>query len=178
MAVSGRPSWRPTTTPRSTGSPSQHAAVARYFAALLDRLGFRATTRLLELEPYFSLLATHPEQVQMAGFWVLSSTRSGSDMIRGIFTCPDFPVPWGYVGEPSGFCSRRIDADVTRAEALDATDPIAANHLWARIDAAYVDAAPAVMAINPTDVTFLSERVGGYEHHPVYQIMLDQLWIR
>jgi peptide/nickel transport system substrate-binding protein len=55
---------------------------------------------------------------------------------------------------------------------------VAATRLWAKIDHAVVDAAPAVMAFNPTDVTFLSQRVGNYEHHPQYQIMLDQLWVQ
>lgn len=156
----------------------QHAAVARYFTALLNQLGFRATTRLLDLGPFFTLTEDSPDQVQIAGFWVLSSTRSGSDEIVGVFTCPDFPSTFPYVGQPADFCSRPIDANVTKAEALEATDPLAANHLWAQIDTAIVDAAPAVMAFNPTDVMFVSQRVGNYTHHPQYQIMLDQLWVQ
>ena len=157
---------------------AQHAAVARYFTALLNQLGFKAMTRLLELGPYFTFLEASPDKVQMAGLWFLSSTRSGSDEIVGTFTCPDFPTTFPYVGQPADFCSRAIDANATKAEALEATDPLAANHLWAQIDAAIVDATPAVAAFNPTDVTFVSERVGNYEHHPVYQIVLDQLWVQ
>ncbi len=98
-------------------------------------------------------------------------------MIVGFFTCPDFPgVP--YYGSPGYFCSRPIDAKVTKAEALEATDPVAATRLWAQIDRAIVDGAPAVMAFNPTDVTFVSRRVGNFEHHPLYQILLDQLWVQ
>ena len=156
----------------------QHAAVARYFTALLNELGFKATTRLLGLGPYFTFIAMSPEKVQMAGYWLLSTTRSASDTILGTFTCPDFPTEFPYNGYPEEFCSRPIDAQVTKAEALDATDPVAATRLWAKIDHAMVDAAPAVMAFNPTDVTFLSQRVGNYEHHPQYQIMLDQLWVQ
>ena len=156
----------------------QHAAVARYFTALLNELGFTATTRLLEVGPYFTVITASPDKVQMAGFWFLSSTRSGSDTIVGTFTCPDFPLTFPNGGQPADFCSRPIDALVTKASALDATDPVAANHLWAQIDRAIVDAGPAVFAFNPTDVTFLSKRVGNYEHHPQYQIILDQLWVQ
>jgi peptide/nickel transport system substrate-binding protein len=113
----------------------------------------------------------------MAGFNLISQTRSGSDMIVGVFTCPDFPgVP--YYGQPGYFCSRPIDTNVTKAEALAAPDPIGANRLWAKVDQAIVDAAPAVMAFNPTDVTFVSQRVGNFEHHPLYEILLDQLWVQ
>jgi peptide/nickel transport system substrate-binding protein len=66
---------------------------------------------------------------------------------------------------------------MAKAEALEASDPLAATQLWAQIDRRIVDAAPAVMAFNPTDVTFLSARVGNYEHSPQYQIILDQLWV-
>lgn len=41
-----------------------------------------------------------------------------------------------------------------------------------------VDAAPAVMALNPTDVTFVSKRVGNFQHHPQWVILLDQLWVK
>ena len=155
----------------------QHAAVARYFAALLDQLGFKASTRLLEFGPFATQASDPRNKVQMAGFYLISGTRSGSDMIVGVFTCPDFPgVP--YYGQPGYFCSRSIDAKVTKAEALEATNPVAASALWAQIDRAIVDGAPAVMAFNPTDVTFVSQRVGNFEHHPLYQILLDQLWVQ
>jgi YVTN family beta-propeller protein len=156
----------------------QHAAVARYFTALLNQLGFKATTRLLDFGPFAAGTSASPDTVQMAGFWLLTDTRSGSDMIVGQFTCPDFPTPIQYGGQLAGLCSRPIDADVTKAEALAATDPIAANRLWAQIDRAIVDAAPAVMAFNPTDVTFVSQRVGNYQHHPQYLVVLDQLWVQ
>ena len=155
----------------------QHAAVARYFTALLNQLGFKATTRLLEFGPFTTEMNDPRNKIQMAGFNLISGTRSGSDMIVGVFTCPDFPGS-PYYGQPGYFCSRPMDAKVTQAEALEATDPVAATHLWAQIDRAIVDAAPAVMAFNPTDVTFVSQRVGNFEHHPLYEIMLDQLWVQ
>jgi peptide/nickel transport system substrate-binding protein len=155
-----------------------HEAVARYFAALLNQLGFKAETRLLDQDRYFTFVATSSEEVQMAGFWLLSPNRSAGDMIVGAFTCPDFPLTFPYVGSPANFCSRPLDAQVREARALEAKDPLGANHLWAEIDRAIVDPAPAVMAFNPTDVTFLSQRVGNFEPHPVYRILLDQVWVQ
>jgi peptide/nickel transport system substrate-binding protein len=155
-----------------------HEAVARYFTALLNQLGFKAETHLLDLDRYFTFLATSSEEVQMAGFWILSPNRSGGDMIVGAFTCPDFPLTFPYVGSPANFCSRPLDAQVREARALEAKDPLAANHLWAEIDRAIVDPAPAVMAFNPTDVTFVSQRVGNFEPHPLYRILVDQVWVQ
>jgi len=155
----------------------QHTAVARYFTDLLNQLGFVATTKLVPFESYFEEIGAKPRSVQMAGFWLLSATRSGGDMLVGMFTCPDFPAQ-SYNGHPADFCDRSIDAQVRQAEALQATDPLAADKLWASIDRRVVDAAPAVSAFNPTDVTFLSKRVGDYQHQPVYQLLIDQLWVQ
>jgi peptide/nickel transport system substrate-binding protein len=155
-----------------------HAEVARYFTALLNQLGFKATTKIMELDAYFTLLSG-PTDVQMAGFWVQTAAPTASNMIPGLFTCPDFSAPITYLGYPSEFCDRAIDAQVEQALALETTgDRSGANALWAKIDRAVVDAAPAVMVLNPTDVTFVSKRVGNFQHHPQWQILLDQLWVK
>ena len=31
---------------------------------------------------------------------------------------------------------------------------------------------------NPVFVDFVSERVGNYQHHPLWGILLDQLWVQ
>src|SRR4029077_19279165 len=119
-----------------------------------------------------------PDKVQIAGFYYQSSTRSGSDTIVGTVTCPDFPGVT-YIGQPAQVCRHAIDASVTKAEQLEATgQTVEADRLWAQIDAAIVRATPAVAAFNPTDVTFVSKRVGNYQHNPQYQILLDQLWVQ
>jgi peptide/nickel transport system substrate-binding protein len=118
--------------------------IARYFVDLLGDLGFKSELRVVETpQEYFKLLRESPEQVQMAGVAFDTGNRSGSGMIVGIFTCPDFPAP-RYEGQPAGFCDREIDAKVTEAQELEARDPSAATRLWAEIDRAIVDAAPAV----------------------------------
>ena len=158
-----------------------HREVATYFAGLMKALGFKASTRLLSLDAMFtppSGILTHPSTVQMAGFWFASTAPIASGMIVGTFTCPDFPtVP--YIGYPQQFCNRSVDAQVTQALALDQSgDRSGANALWAQIDRRIVDAAPAVMAFNPTDVAFVSKRVGNFQHHPAFQILFDQLWVQ
>ncbi len=38
--------------------------------------------------------------------------------------------------------------------------------------------APAVPLVNRRSVTLVSERVGNYQHHPVYGTLFEQLWVR
>jgi YVTN family beta-propeller protein len=155
----------------------QHAAVARYFTGLLDELGFKATTHLLSLDTYFGFLQDTPNRVQMAGYWVVSSSRLPAEPIIGSFACPSLAGA-SYYGYPSGWCNPTLDKKMQSALDLEATDPIGANQQWAQIDHAIVDAAPAIMAFNPTDLTLLSARVGGYQDHPFLKVMYDQLWVK
>jgi hypothetical protein len=39
-----------------------------------------------------------------------------------------------------------------------------------------VNDAPAAMPFNATDVSFVSSRVGNFQHSPHWQVLLDQLW--
>jgi peptide/nickel transport system substrate-binding protein len=155
----------------------QHAAVARYFTGLLTSLGFRATMHLLPYDQYFSFIAEHPEQVQMAGYWDESAERTAAEAIPGAFTCPADPG-YPYNGQPSEWCDPSVDAQVQSAEALESSDPIAADDEWARIDRSIVDAAPGVLAFDPTSVTLLSARTGGYEYDPVLGVLYGDLWVR
>jgi YVTN family beta-propeller protein len=153
----------------------QHATVAGYFAGLLRDLGYQATTHLVDFNGYFSEISEHPEEVQITGSWTQAGDRLASDTIVGGFTCPSYPdVP--YEGH-SQWCDPALDARVQAALALQDIDPIGADADWAAIDHSIVDAAPAVMAFNPTYVTMLSPRPGGYEEHPYYAMLYDQMWV-
>jgi len=82
-------------------------------------------------------------------FFFLLSCRS---FVRGTGSNPNF----------SEFCDPQIDRQITRARALEVTDPALASSLWTRIDREVVDQAPVVPLVNPKQVDFLSRRVGNY----------------
>jgi len=67
---------------------------------------------------------------------------------------------------------------ITRARALEVTDPALASSLWTRVDREVVDQAPVVPLVNPKQVDFLSGRVGNYQYSPQWGVLLDQLWVR
>ena len=103
----------------------QHVAVARYFTDLLDSLGFRATTRLMGFDDYFTFLGEHPDQVQMAGYWVRAEDRAPATLIVGGFTCPSFRT--AIERYPVGWCSPALDDRMTKALGLADTDPVGAD---------------------------------------------------
>ena len=76
------------------------------------------------------------------------------------------------------FCDRPIDAEVQRAHSLQSNDPAAAGETWGRVDRDLVDQAPWAPLYNPRSVTALGARVGNYQYHPFWTVLLDQLWVR
>ena len=64
------------------------------------------------------------------------------------------------------------------ANNLQATDSRAADAQWAHIDQQLVDAAAWIPYLNPKVVDFVSKRTGNFQFHPVWTLLLDQLWVR
>jgi peptide/nickel transport system substrate-binding protein len=77
-----------------------------------------------------------------------------------------------------GYCDNRLDRLVARAEALQLTDPAAAQAIWARADRRAVEQAPWVPLLNNASVEFLSRRTGHFTLDPTSQPQIDQLWVR
>jgi len=62
---------------------------------------------------------------------------------------------------------------VTQALALQTRLPNTAGALWARIDHELVDQAPWVPLYNPRSLVVLSTRVGNYQTHPYWTLLID-----
>ncbi len=151
---------------------------------LLDSLGFKAKAHLADAAAFFDGLGSPTSGVstsQMAGYWASSPIASGASEFPGFFTCPGFPTDSG-LGYPNHFCDPAIDQEVATGLALeaqgDADSHAKANAIWVRVDREIVDAAPAVTPFYPVDVDLLSKRTGGFQHHPFWNILLDQLWVQ
>jgi hypothetical protein len=91
----------------------------------------------------------------------LTAARS-SDVARRISTSPSFATAG----------SKR------RPAAPQLRDPAVAGKLWNRIDHELVDRAPWVPLYNPRTAIALGTRVGNYEYHPFWKVLLDQLRVR
>jgi hypothetical protein len=65
-----------------------------------------------------------------------------------------------------------------QALAAQAHTPDAARLLWTDIDRKIVAQAPRVPLCNPRAMIVLSARVGNYQHHPFWRLLIDQLWVR
>jgi peptide/nickel transport system substrate-binding protein len=108
--------------------------------------------------------------------WIADYPSSSSFL--GIFTCSSFVPRSTANGNWSQFCDPKADALIRRATEAQASDPRAADALWARAERRVLDAAPAIPLINNVHTDLVSERVRNDQFHPQWGLMFDQLWLR
>jgi YVTN family beta-propeller protein len=151
------------------------AVLTREFAIPMTRpvisalrgLGYSARMDLVSDEEYFRTYAS--EDVQ-AGIWGWQADYPSA--------ATWIPSQYGCAGNQSHFCDRRVDREIEKTIALQASNPAAANEAWATIDRMLTDRAPLVHLFSAQLPYFVSERVGNYQYHPVHELLLDQLWVR
>ena len=105
-------------------------------------------------------------------------TSSFADFPGGVKNCIGFFFACDGPGNMFRFCDRSIDRRISRARALQATDPYLANGMWASLDRAIVDRAPMVPLVAFNEVDMVSRRVGNYQFTPQWGVLPNQLWVR
>ena len=151
-----------------TDDTSITPGIARYYASVLQELGYRASVRLVS----HAYLADPPpavfRQIQLI-------PAAWGDTPAGFFTTWFSCSGTNVHGD---FCDHRVDREIARAQALEETQPRAANALWARLDHELVDRAVWAPVVNDHGLDFVSARVHDYEFHPYWGLIADQLWLR
>ncbi len=155
----------------------QGFAPARYIVSVLRALGYRASLWVASGNRFNALSNNDRYQVQISrGGWA-ADYPAPSEFFNLFLTCRAFRPASNANGNSAQFCDRDIDHGIRRALRLQATDPQAANRVWASTDRRIADQAPWLPTVNLKAVDFLSERTGGYQFHPQWGILLDQLWV-
>jgi YVTN family beta-propeller protein len=161
------------------GPPAPGRAAGRYEVSVLRQLGYRASLRAIASPvAYWNTVGDTRNRVQAGEFIWYQDYPAPSDFFGPLFSCHSL-VP----GDPanvndSEFCSPRVDAQLRRALAAQTRSPNAAGARWAGIDREIVDQAPWVPLYNPRALVMLSARVGNYQFHPLWELLVDQLWVR
>jgi YVTN family beta-propeller protein len=154
-------------------------ATGSYLVSVLDKLGYRASLQVVpgDLPAYNRRASDSRQRTQLGWASWYQDYPAPSDFIRTLLTCQSFLPGNPGNNNAAEFCNHRIDAQVTRARALQPRDPSAAWALWARIDHQIVGQAPWVPIYNPRSLVLLSARVGNYQFDPYLPVLIDQLWV-
>jgi YVTN family beta-propeller protein len=153
--------------------------LGRYTTSLLRDLGFRAKLRVSE-DPgkHFDLVANSRTRAQLFAVGWFADLPAPSNFLDFLFGCDSFVPNDRFNSNYAELCDPRIDALIDRAYELQLSDPSAAGAAWADVDKAIVDTAAWLPVVNPLSIDFLSERVGNYQRHPQWGLLLGQLWVR
>jgi peptide/nickel transport system substrate-binding protein len=154
-------------------------AAGSYLVSVLLQIGYRASLRAIASpQTYWNTIGNSRNQIQVGEFRWSEDYPAPWDFFGPLFSCHSF-LP----GNPanlndSQYCSPRVDAQFRHALAAQAGSPDAARLLWADIDREIVNQAPWVPLYNPRALVVLSARVGNYQFHPLWKLLIDQLWVR
>lgn len=148
---------------------ARHSDIAAHLVDVLRELGYDASLDPVTDDDEVFTAIFEEGRVQIGVFEYFADSLAPSGFLSA-FTCE------GSVGL-TNYCDPALDASTADAAALQATDAAAAADAWAEVDRAVVDLALWAPLFNEgTD--FVSERVGNYQFHPGYLVLLDQLWVQ
>jgi peptide/nickel transport system substrate-binding protein len=166
--------------------PSPITERGRYMASVLRLLDLRASVRTVRVHPskgatpYFAKVGDSRTAAQIGfGAWA-ADFPSLSGFLPPLLSCAAF-VPNSSQNENQNlaqFCDPAIDAKMKRATALQAQDQPAATLLWQEVERDLLAQAPIVPVVNPRNADFVSKRVGNYQYHPQWGVLLSQLWVK
>ena len=142
--------------------------LAAYMDEMPDELGYRGSVSVITQGEFYR--AVDEFQAKIEG-WA-EDFPAASNFITNRFTCGALITP------SAAFCDPEIDAMIDRATQLQLDEPAVSGRLWAEIDRAIVDQAPYLWLVNPTELAFVSERVGNYQQATQWGVLLNQLWVR
>ena len=157
-----------------TAQPRIFYDEGRAVVAALKRLGYRASLRVVPDAVFFRIASDPRNRAQViSGGWN-AGYPAASDLIAQHLSCRGLRS-----GQNAGrFCDPAIDRQIARAQSLQIISPQQADRLWANIDRQLVDRAVTVSLVTPRTTDFVSKRVGNYQYHPLWGVLIDQLWLR
>ncbi|MGI8830337.1 MAG: ABC transporter substrate-binding protein [Candidatus Limnocylindria bacterium] len=147
--------------------PRFNAEVAPYLVSVLEELGYDVTLETVETDVEANV-AVFTDQRAQVSVWSASGGFSPSDFF-GSFTCDGSAAL-------SNYCDPELDARIEAARDAEASDPAAAAEAYAAIDREITDLALGAPLLNE-GTTFVSSRVRDVQHHFLWSLLLDRVWL-
>src|SRR5215469_6018783 len=154
-------------------------ALAEQMVSDLNSIGYKATTQLLASSIQYAFV----QNSSNSGKWNVAYSQwfqdypAASDFLNVLLGCGTIHPNSDANPNIAAFCQKNIQSQINQAEADASTNPPEAARLWTQIDHEDTNAAPWVDMFNPKQIDVLSKNVHGYKWNPVWNIMIDQLWL-
>ena len=142
-----------------------------YLTALLRRLGYRASYKILTTKQINKVPASFRWSMQLLPRRLGRHHLGPNDFFSVFLTC-DGVYTWHQ------FCDPGFDRRVRQAESLRHSQPARSAKLWASLDREAVDRALWVPVFNLRVVEFVSARVRHYQYSRAYHFLPAQAWVQ
>jgi peptide/nickel transport system substrate-binding protein len=153
-------------------------AVGTYLQSVLNELGYKASLKAISSNIQFTYIQNTNNNVQISVTQWYQDYPAASDFLNILFGCGSFNPGSDSSVNIAGFCDQEIEAQMQEALKLAVTDQAAADKLWAQIDRAVMEKAPAVPLFTPKRVDFVSKRIGNYIFNAQYYWVVTQSWVQ
>ncbi len=153
-------------------------ALALQLVSDMNKIGYNATAHLLAGGPQYPFIQNSSNKIQVGYSQWFQDYPAASDFLNVLTGCGNFHPNSDASPNIAEFCNKGIQAKMTQASTLAATNPTGANDIWAQVDHQVTDQAPWVDMFNPKQIDFEAKRVQGYQWSPQWYTLLDQLWVK
>ena len=145
----------------------------------LDSIGYKASPQLLAASVQYPYVQNSSNSSKWNVAWSAwyQDYPAPSDFLNVLLGCGSIHPNSDASPNIAAFCDKTIQAKITQAESVAATNPTLASQLWTQIDHADTSAAPWVNLYNPRQIDFLAKNVHGYQWNPQWYILIDRLWL-
>jgi peptide/nickel transport system substrate-binding protein len=155
-------------------------ALGEQMVSDLNKIGYKASLQALSGSIQYPFVQNSNNSKKWSIAWSAwyQDYPAASDFLDVLLGCDNIHPGSDASPNIAAFCDKSIQAQMDKARNLGATNPAAANEIWAQVDHAVTDLAPWVDLYNPKQIDFLSKRVHGYQWNPQWYILIDQLWLK
>lgn len=153
-------------------------SIGVYLQSVLNELGYQAEVKPISANIQFTYIQNTNNKVQMSITQWYQDYPAASDFLYVLFGCESFHEGSDSSVNISGFCDKDINDKMKKALELGVEDQAAANKMWAEIDKAVTDKAPAAGLFTPKHLDFVSKRVGNFQFNSQYYWMVTQSWVQ
>jgi YVTN family beta-propeller protein len=135
-------------------------------AATLRKLGYRVSVKHFATDNgYFGAMVNDSRHIDAAVSGWIQDYPAPSNFFSGA-NCPNSPF----------FCSKAYAHQIAHTSAAAAAS--GSNGPWTKLDREVTDRALLIPFLDGKAIDFVSKRVGNYQHHPEFDLLIDQLWVR
>ena len=153
-------------------------SIATYMQSLLRDLGYNASLKVVSHNIQFTFIQNTSNKVQISVSDWYQDYPAPSDFLGVLFSCDTFHEGSDSSINISGFCDKKIQEDMKKANMTAVTDRAAADKMWAQVDKEVTDQAPAASLFQPKRVDFVSSTVGNFLYSDQIHFLFSQAWVK